>query len=231
MELAELQQGSAEWLAARASRITASDFGAALGHNKYKSATALLREKIFPTPSPPARNGPMRWGTCMEDVACSLYEVLHTQVKRTPGFVVRHAGLLVPAAPLDVVGLSPDGLITYTGDDGRPVHGLLEIKCPCSPVTDAPIRQYYYDQVQGIAQFMRSLPPHLRTKYPPPTFIDFVQYSPCNDTLQITRYPVDSIYGAKLQDGILRFGRELRLQLKRKLDGIVTERAQLRYKP
>ena len=111
------------------------------------------------------------------------------------------------------------------------MHGLLEIKCPCSPVVDAPIRQYYYDQIQGIAQFMQGLPQNVRAKYPPPTFVDFVQYSPCNDALQVTRYSIDAEYGKHLSAGILRFGKEMRAQQQRKSEGLITRPRQLTYTP
>ena len=106
MELTTVEQGSAAWLAARSRRITASDFGAACGHNKYKSAKQLMKDKIWPQPPDPNdKKSAMRWGTLHEDLACDLYECYHREVLRTPGFRVRHAGLLVCAAPDDVVGL------------------------------------------------------------------------------------------------------------------------------
>ena len=85
MELANVEQGSAAWLAARSRRITASDFGAACGHNKYKSANQLMKDKIWPKPPDPNdEKSAMRWGTLHEDLACDLYECYHREVLRTP---------------------------------------------------------------------------------------------------------------------------------------------------
>ena len=78
MELANVEQGSAAWLAARSRRITASDFGAACSHNKYKSANQLMKDKIWPKPPDPNDDkSAMRWGTLHEDLACDLGSACH----------------------------------------------------------------------------------------------------------------------------------------------------------
>jgi hypothetical protein len=218
MDLAAIEQGSREWLQARSKRITASDFGSACKHNPYKSAVRLMKDKVWPQPDKGPRHA-MDWGTKHEDYACLLYEVYHREVLRTAGFEIQHAGLLVPPPPLDVVGLSPDGFVREQDEHGQMRYGLLEIKCPCSPINNAPIRHYYYDQIQGICEFMRDMAPEVLSRWPAPTYCDFVVYSPSSDELQITRYPVDVEYGAQLRKAVLRFGRTLRDNLARKARG------------
>ena len=143
-----LPQRSDEWKTARKYRLTASNFGTAAGHNKYTSPDAYLKELVWPELNPFLGNEATRWGTFMEELACSEYtvfrqrewrdaytttlrrgELLPFGITEMP-FKVEHAGLIVnPAAPW--LGVSPDGLVhTKDPDTGEDVMGLLEIKAP-----------------------------------------------------------------------------------------------------
>lgn len=143
-----LPQRSDEWKTARKYRLTASNFGTAAGHNKYTTPDAYLKELVWPELNPFLGNEATRWGTFMEELACSEYTVFRqrewrdaftTALRRGDllpfgitemPFKVEHTGLIVnPAAPW--LGVSPDGLVhTKDPDTGEDVMGLLEIKAP-----------------------------------------------------------------------------------------------------
>jgi putative phage-type endonuclease len=104
-----LQQRSPEWHEARAGRLTASCFGAALGLSPHLSRQALWRQltgrETF------SGNVATDWGTEHEDEAIGAYE--------------EQTGSIVLPAPFipyqEWSGCSPDG---YVGD------GLIEVKAP-----------------------------------------------------------------------------------------------------
>lgn len=113
-------QGSAEWLAARAGRPTASEFasimatvksGESASRRNYR--TKLVVERLTGKPLPTFQSAAMRQGTEREPDARMAYMV-------KTGAVVEEVGLCLHDT-LDC-GSSPDGLI---GADGG-----LEIKCP-----------------------------------------------------------------------------------------------------
>ncbi len=112
-------QGSLEWLAQRAGRMTASRFADVLA----KPDTAAYRgyllqivtERLTGQPQESGFiNDAMIWGTATEPLARAAYEV-------NTGELVTECGLILRD---DWIGGSPDGLV---GDDG-----LIEIKCPKS---------------------------------------------------------------------------------------------------
>jgi putative phage-type endonuclease len=109
-------QGSPEWLAQRAGRMTASRFADVLA----KPDTAAYRgyllqivtERLTGQPQESGfMNDAMQWGTDTEPLARAAYEV-------NTGEIVSECGLILYD---DWIGGSPDGLV---GDDG-----LIEIKC------------------------------------------------------------------------------------------------------
>ena len=122
MNILKVEQGSLEWLKARAGMVTASRIpdvcakiksGEAASRRDYKAQvvaeilTGLPMESGF-------MNDAMRWGTEQEPIARASYEV-------QTGFIVDQVGMVIhPTIPLSAA--SPDGLV---GDDG-----LVEIKCP-----------------------------------------------------------------------------------------------------
>lgn len=116
-----MEQRSPEWYVARAGVITASGYtNLPLSHRKY----TFVRDKVTEIITGEAihldlsGNKHVQRGVDMEDAARQAYEA-HTGNKvQEIGFVFRDESRRV--------GCSPDGLI---GDDG-----LIEIKCPSTPV-------------------------------------------------------------------------------------------------
>jgi putative phage-type endonuclease len=116
-----MEQGSADWLALRLGKVTASKVKDVLtkGRGSAPSKTAetymmeLIAEKLTGQSKPFFENDAMRWGTETEPQARSMYSVNNDFVDvREVAFIEYN----------EFIGVSPDGLI---GDDG-----MLEIKCP-----------------------------------------------------------------------------------------------------
>lgn len=114
-------QGSAEWLAARAGMITASRIADLMAKTKTGESASranyraqLIAERLTGKPQESFTNAAMQWGTETEPLARSAYELLR-------GVMVDQVGF-VPHPTIELSGASPDGLI----DD----DGLIEIKCP-----------------------------------------------------------------------------------------------------
>jgi putative phage-type endonuclease len=128
----ELQRTEA-WVQARRGRLTASQFGAALGLSPYLSRVALWKQLVGLT-EPFTGNPATDWGTAHEADAIHAFEV--------------ETGLLVePAAFLpyeEWSGCSPDGWIL----DGKR-RGILEAKAPYSQRLYEDIPEYYRAQVLG----------------------------------------------------------------------------------
>ena len=122
MIIVDCQQGTPEWLAARAGKVTASMISAVLMDPKtagYRDYQAQLVAEIL-TGKPQGSdftNAAMQFGTETEPLARSAYEA-HT------GSAVEEVGMVIHPL-IGASGASPDGLV---GD-----LGLVEIKCPkCS---------------------------------------------------------------------------------------------------
>ncbi len=116
-----MNQGSPEWLAARAGHCTASRFKDVLAKIKTGESASrrnyriqLVTERLTGRPCDSFTNAAMEWGTATEPFARAAYESARTLMVDETGF------LLHPAVPF--VGASPDGLVA---DDGG-----VEIKCP-----------------------------------------------------------------------------------------------------
>jgi len=141
-----LQQGSQEWLNARKNRLTASNFGAAAGRNRFMSPTELAREMLYSTFK---GNDATRWGNEKEPLAMDAY-ISQMRQKLPPedaqSFSVTTSGLhLCQTHPW--LAASPDGHAHVRG-----TTGLIEIKCPFSQRIYPKIPEYYYDQLQVPAQ-------------------------------------------------------------------------------
>lgn len=118
----DFPQGSSEWLAARAGKVTASRIcdvvakiksGEAAARRDYR--TQLVAEILTGKPQEDGyTNDEMRWGTENEPFARGAYEMLADCLVDTVGLVLHPR--------IDRAAASPDGLV---GADG-----LLEIKCP-----------------------------------------------------------------------------------------------------
>ena len=116
-----MEQGSADWLALRLGKVTASKVKDVLtkGRGNAPSKTAetymmeLIAEKLTGKSKPFFENDAMRWGTETEPQARSMYSVNNDFVDVREVAFIEHN---------EFIGVSPDGLI---GDDG-----MLEVKCP-----------------------------------------------------------------------------------------------------
>lgn len=126
----EPQQRSPEWRAARAGRLTASCFGAALGLSPHLSRQELWRQ-LTGRSEPFLGNVATDYGIEHEAEAIEAYEA--------------QTGNLVIPAPFvpweEWSGCSPDG---YVGDDG-----LIEVKCPFSQKMYEAWPDHYRVQVIG----------------------------------------------------------------------------------
>lgn len=117
----QLQQGSAEWKAARCGLVTASRISDLMaktktgwGASRANYMAELVAERLTGTPADRFTNAAMQWGTDHEGEARELYSFM-------VGVEVAEVGF-VPHPSIPMTGASPDGLV---GDDG-----LVEIKCP-----------------------------------------------------------------------------------------------------
>lgn len=120
MILTEFEQGTQEWLEARASRATASRFkdilatlksgGESSSRRNYRAE--LVLERLTGEPLESFKSSAMAWGNETEDLARTTYMLTYDIEVQQVGFA-QHDTLMA--------GASPDGLI---GTDGG-----LEIKC------------------------------------------------------------------------------------------------------
>ena len=111
-------QGSDEWLAERAGKVTASALSNVMmakttaGYQNYMAQ--LICERLTGKPVETFKSAAMEHGTETEPQARAFYEL-------ETGHDVTECGF-IPHPTIEGAGASPDGLI---GDDG-----LVEIKCP-----------------------------------------------------------------------------------------------------
>jgi putative phage-type endonuclease len=153
-------QRSHGWHAARAFSITASQFGAAVGHNKYLSRPALLRSKIHPHLHPVCSSF-AEWGVEHEVHAEEAFKSFLE--KRGELFYIDHPHMLKHEdAPW--VACSPDGVLTRW-EDKKEIVELVEYKAPAyhrnkvgHPYEKDPynIPKQYMDQIQGTMWLMRN---------------------------------------------------------------------------
>ena len=119
MKVITAEQGSPEWLAARAGKVTASMISNVLAKPEtaaFRDYQAQIVAELL-TGKPQGNdftNAAMEFGTENEPFARSAYEV-------SRGIMVDEVGLVLHPT-IDRAGASPDGLV---GSDG-----LVEIKCP-----------------------------------------------------------------------------------------------------
>ena len=126
------EQRSKEWYEMRSRMITASDFGTAIGWNKYEKPEGLIAKKVGKE-KPFKGNLATQWGTKYEEVATMIYQELNS--------VKVHEFGCMPHPTINFLGASPDG-ITEEGI-------MLEIKCPMSREINGIIPMYYWVQMQG----------------------------------------------------------------------------------
>lgn len=116
-----MEQGTAEWHAARCGKVTASRVADVIAKTKSGPSASranymaeLICERLTGVVGDTFKSPAMEWGTTNEPLARTAYE-------SAGGILVTEVGF-VPHPTLDAAGASPDGLV---GDDG-----LVEIKCP-----------------------------------------------------------------------------------------------------
>lgn len=184
-----IEQGSQEWLALRAGKVTASkaaDVMSAITTAGYRNYLAdLVVERLTGNKTESFTNAAMQWGVDQEPLARAEYEV------KTGNFVDQMA--FVDHPTIVNFGCSPDGLV---GDDG-----LIEIKCPN---TATHIDYVMQDKVptKYIPQIQCQLAVTGRK------WCDFVSFDPrLPDGLQIliVRLERDDEYIEKLQDRVVKF--------------------------
>lgn len=116
-----IEQGTAEWLAQRCGRVTASRIADLMartktgwGASRANYAAQLIAERLTGTVQDSFTNAAMQWGTQTEPEARRAYEFFVDRDVQLVGFE--------PHPSIEMAGASPDRLV---GDDG-----LLELKCP-----------------------------------------------------------------------------------------------------
>lgn len=116
-----VEQGTAEWLALRAGKVTASRVADVIaktktgpGASRANYMATLIAERLTGEPAEKFVNAAMAWGTEKEPEARALYEFLTDAEVTQVGFV--------PHPTISDSGASPDGLVGTVG--------MVEIKCP-----------------------------------------------------------------------------------------------------
>lgn len=117
----EIIQGSPEWFAMRAGKVTASRVADVIartktgyGASRANYAAELIAERLTGTTAPSFTNAAMQWGTDTEPKARDAYCFRHDVDVAEIGFVDHPT--------IAMTGASPDGLVG--------AEGLVEIKCP-----------------------------------------------------------------------------------------------------
>ncbi len=150
--MAEIEQKSDEWFAARCGKFTGSRFDDVLAKSKPTKANpeprplkarqdliwSIAAERIQGYQPQGANSYSLRWGTENEPLAREAYEI------KTGEFVIEEGFILHPE--YDFIGISPDGLINEDGG--------IEIKCPKSPEIHLQrflkgVPEEYVAQIQG----------------------------------------------------------------------------------
>ena len=121
MKIIDCIQGSPEWFAARAGRVTASRISDLMaktktgwGASRANYLAELVAERLTGTVAEGFTNAAMKWGTETEPQARAAYQFFADAEVAEVGFVVHPV--------IDFSGCSPDGLVA--------VDGMVEIKCP-----------------------------------------------------------------------------------------------------
>ena len=185
-------QGSQDWLNARKFRLTASNFGAAAGRNRFRSPKQLVQDMLY---GEFKGNDATRWGSEKESVAFGDYVdrkrgEFAADGRPEESFFVTQSGLHV-CAEAGWLAASPDGHVNEGLD-----KGLLEIKCPYSRRIYPSIPDYYVDQVQGLCAILGY------------QWADFVVWTP--EQMQVQRVDFDTRYWqGQLRPALVAFYRDL----------------------
>ena len=192
----DIIQGSPEWFAIRAGKVTASRISDVVAKTKSGPSASratymaeLIAERLTGQPAERFSNAAMAWGTEKEPEARSAYEFFRNDAVKEIGFVLH--------PNIDQSGASPDGLV---GD-----VGLVEIKCPTTAthldtLLGRMIPAKYINQMQWqMACTGRS-------------FCDFASYDPRlpeHMRLFVKRMPRDDERIAALEADVSAFLREI----------------------
>ena len=199
-------QRSKEWHDARRFSITASNFAAAVGNNKYCSPKDLLLDKLWASFK---GSEATKYGSFHEmDAQNSLKKVLDSKLLNDlyyedsicTSFSIQECGLLKHHKQ-PWMAVSPDGILILEGNKG-PRYILIEYKCPffLRDSDDHPykkctfnIPEYYMDQIQGILgllnKFPELIPPLQKKSF---EMCLFVVWQP--KQIHITRVPYNKHY-------------------------------------
>ena len=130
--LTDIEQGSAEWLALRKTKITATDASVIMNANPWKTPLQLYHEKLSNEPPKPP-NEKMSRGLLLEPMARDLF-MIQTGFEVVPKVIVK-----------DWAMASLDGMDALNSI-------IVEIKCPGEKdhalAQQGKIPDYYYPQLQ-----------------------------------------------------------------------------------
>ncbi len=196
------EQGSADWFAERAGKVTASRVADVIaktktgwGASRANYMAQLVAERLTGTVAESYSNAAMQWGTDMEPGARAVYEFFANATVELASFV-KHP-------TIGDTGASPDG---YVGADG-----LVEIKCPntathIETLLSGSVAGKYVTQIQWqMACTGRK-------------WCDFVSFDPRmpeSMKLFIKHVPRDDAMIAGLEADVIDFLNELRLTVHR----------------
>lgn len=192
-----MNQGTPEWLAARAGHVTASRLGDVMATVKVGEAAGrvkyrwqLVTERLTTLPADQYENEAMRWGKEQEPFARMAYEAKTGRLVEEVGFIPH------PTKPW--IGCSPDGLID--GDGGA------EIKCP-------------FNSVVHVQTLHGGMPPEHRPQVQGGMWIterdwwDFISFDPRMPAdelrLYVERIPRDDVYIKRLAEATDKFLEEV----------------------
>ena len=130
------QQRTDAWYKARRGKLTASNFGTALGLCPWTTRQKLWNRMIDPSSDTFKGNIATNWGTDNEPNGILEYSCTTRNQVLATGFHVHKA--------LGWLGGSPDGLV---GDDG-----MIEIKCPFTRKVQKEVPLHYYAQINGLLE-------------------------------------------------------------------------------
>jgi putative phage-type endonuclease len=136
-----IEQRSPEWFRQREGKLTASQFGNAIG---IIGSRAELWRNITGRGKRWINEAAVKWGTTLEPIAIADYE------QDRPFVVGREGFCLHPE--IEWIGGSPDGILFDPPRFKPRGNGLLEAKCPFSQELWEEPKDYYMPQVQGLME-------------------------------------------------------------------------------
>ncbi len=180
-----IPQKSQEWLNVRAGRLTASNFGAVNGTNKYVSKRQLLTRLVWPEKNTFRGNWATRHGNEHEDEACILYETWKQYQLQDLGLdplqiKIEHTGLVI-SHRYPWLGGSPDFIAHYYDDDHSQCPGRNSLSSSAADAAAAPI-------ISWLGEIKCPFPKKDPTSNPPGQMV-----AKCYDT--IPPYYYDQIQG------------------------------------